>query len=120
MDEVKAPEKTSAWTDEERARDAAPTAKVPEIPPWVVEFAPGTVLTHAGWDCVVRHVGCEEGHWLILLEPMAYNGKSRNASRSEFRRLRAQVGKRKAKEILASRGQVVPVIQEELDAGTDD
>lgn len=96
MDEVKVIEKTTAWTDEAR-EEAAKTAPI-TVPPWVTSFAPNTVITHDGWEAVVRHVGCEEGHWLVLLEPIQRSSPTR--FRSEYRRLKVQVGKKKAREMI--------------------
>lgn len=117
-------EKTSRWTDAERDADkvaaAPPSADArPPLPPWVYTFAPGSTFLHDGWTCAVRHVGYEGGQWMMLVEPLSYQ-EPRGASRSEFRRLRQQVGKKVAREILRERGQAVPVTQEEYDAGNDD
>ena len=102
MEDEKVVEKTSRWTEAEREADAAPPPKPPTVPAWVYTFRPGTVFTHEGWDCVVRHIGCEEGHWLMLVEPMLYT-PPRAVSRSEYRRLVAQVGKKKARQIIKER-----------------
>lgn len=103
MEEIKVVEKTSAWTDTERETAASVASPPLVVPPWVTSFAPNTVITHDGWEAVVRHVGCEEGHWLVLLEPTK---QIRQVSRSEYRRLKIQVGKKKAKELVKSKGVV--------------
>lgn len=103
-------EKTSAWTDAERA--PIPTQEEefhkaqrekPEPPPWIASFFPNTVITHDGWEAIVRHVGYEDGHWLCLLEPTQRLQADRVMSRSEFRRLKAQVGKKKVEAIIKER-----------------
>lgn len=98
-------EKTSAWTDAERARSnelTVPAAtEQPELPPWLAALHPGAVFTANGWECIVRHVGYEGGLWMMLVEPQQA-APQRSASRSEFRRLRAQIGKKEAKRITKS------------------
>ena len=120
MDEIKVPEKTSRWSEAEREAAAAtppvvpPTTDArPPLPPWVTEFAPGSTFIANGWEIGVCHVGCEEGMWAMLVMPIK---PTKGASRSEFRRLRAQVGKKEAKRLLSEKGQKVPVTQEEYDA----
>lgn len=119
------PVKTSRWSEAEREGALTPLADPPSadarppLPSWIGTFVPGSTFEHEGWTCAVRHVGYEGGHWMMLVEPLSRK-EPRSVSRSEFRRLRTQVGKKKAREILASRGQEVPVTQEELDAGSDD
>jgi hypothetical protein len=123
MDEIKVVEKTSRWTDDEREKQAVvdqvgPVAP-PAIPPWVGTFEPGTTFTHEGWTCVVRHIGCEAGQWLMLVEPTDFR-PPRAASRSEFKRLKTQVGKKEARRILEARGLSmanIPAILENEDAG---
>lgn len=80
----------------------SPVYDVPDPPPWIMHFLPESVITHAGWEAVVRHVGYEEGHWMVLLEPMRPVGK-RLMSRSEYRRLKAQVGKKGVEKVLLER-----------------
>lgn len=104
-------EKTSAWTDEEREKPQPP--QVPQLPAWIVSFQPGSVFNVNGWDCAVRHVGQEEGHWLLLVEPI--RNTQRVMSRSEYRRLKAQVGKKEVEQIIKARGQKIPVTQAEHD-----
>jgi len=98
--------KTSAWSDAEREQPAAAAEPAPpQVPLWATTFAPGTVLSHAGWSATVRHVGCEEGHWfLVLTEPFGDGSRpTRAMKRAEYRRLKRTVGKRKAKEALRDR-----------------
>lgn len=134
MDEVKVVEKTTRWTDAERdggsgnvdgvseieTRIPDPQAEQPPLPPWLPLFHPGSTFTHNGWQCAVRHVGFEGGVWMMLVEPIDFEGGVRAASRSEYRRLRAQVGKKEAKRLLTERGQEVPVSAEEDNAGPND
>lgn len=104
MEELKVPEKTSRWSDAEREAAATPpevpptTDARPPLPPWVVDFAPGSTFTANGWEIGVCHVGHEEGMWAMLVMPIR---PTKGASRSEFRRLRAQVGKKEAKRLVA-------------------
>lgn len=86
------PKKTTAWTD----KDEPPPAP-PQPPPWATAFRPGVRFALEGWQAIIRHVGCEEGRWMVLVEPV---GPDRPKFRSEFRRLKAQVGKKKAEAIV--------------------
>jgi len=129
MDELKVPEKASRWTDEEREAGIVATqtetrheTERPPLPDWLRIFQPGTNFSHEGWTCAVRHVGFEGGVWMMLVEPLEYK-ETRSASRSEFRRLRAQVGKKEAKKLLSARGlkmdevEAVEAVEVEEDAG---
>lgn len=102
MEEVK---KVSAWTEAELegkpVPPAAPIIIPPPLPAWLTTFPPGTLFNVNGWDCAVRHVGQEEGHWLMLVEPVRCTQGV--MSRSEYRRLKAQIGKKKVKKILKER-----------------
>ncbi len=82
--------------------DHEPVAERPDIPPWIMYFLPETVIEHSGWEAVVRHVGFEGGHWLVLIEPTKAVGDAprKAGDRAEFRRLKHEVGKKKAWEIM--------------------
>lgn len=86
-------EKTSQWTDADR-EIAVPAPAGITIPPWIPSFAPNTIITHDGWEAVVRHVGQEEGHWLVLLEPVRQVAQR---NRAAYKRLKHQLGKKKAR-----------------------
>ena len=50
--EIKAPEKTSRWTDEERERTDVPPPPLeapPPPPPWLPAFQRDTLIQHNGW-----------------------------------------------------------------------
>lgn len=126
-DELIVPEKTSRWTDAERDGTSAPaevSAPVtaddrPPLPPWLGAFGPGSTFEHQGWTVAVRHVGYEGGMWMFLAEPVDYK-EPRSVSRSEFRRLRTQLGKKEARKVLAARGQTVPATEEVESASPND
>ncbi len=82
--------------------DHEPVAERPEIPPWIMYFLPATVIEHCEWEAVVRHVGYEGGRWLVLIEPTKLIGDAprKAGERAEFRRLKHEVGKKKAWEIM--------------------
>lgn len=113
--------KSSRWTEAERESQlpAPPTDSAPPLPPWLGVFSPGSTFTHNGWRCAVRHVGYEGGLWMMLVEPLEQE-TSRSMSRSEYRRLVAQVGKKETRKLLkARRAEVVggePEVEDE-DAG---
>ena len=87
-------EKTSAWTEEER--EAIPP-KSPQLPPWFGAFAPDTIIGHNGWEAIIRHVGCEDGRWMILIEPELTGFLGQKArDRRRFKQLKRTIGKKKA------------------------
>lgn len=104
-DDPQSVEKVSAWTEAELAAAPEVVEAVPErpaFPPWLASFVPGTVINHGGWEAIVRHVGCEEGNWLVLLQPTKPL-QERIISRSTYRRLKAQLGKKGVEQVLADR-----------------
>lgn len=111
-----APEKTSAWTDEERERVSEPPAP-PKLPEWAASFPAGETFTANGYECQTLHVGCEDGHWLILMRPVRQLGtftpKSRAASRAEYRGLVRTLGKKKAKARIKERARAANAASEE-------
>lgn len=81
-DELKEPEKTSRWTEEERNnRNDVPTspaapdgsAEPPPPPPWVAHFPLGTLLMHGGWWARISGYGQNEageiGAFIVPLHP---------------------------------------------------
>lgn len=98
-------EKTSAWTEAEREKAETPPP-VPQLPEWASAFAPGDGMQHNGWDCVIRAVGePEPGFWFVMIEPLrrVATKPERIMSRSEFRRLKTQIGKKATEQILEER-----------------
>jgi hypothetical protein len=84
--------------------DHEPTPERPALPPWVMSFLPETVIEHNSWEAVVRHVGYESGRWLVLIEPTRLiDGPRKAGERAEWRRLRAEVGKKEAWKIMRER-----------------
>lgn len=95
--------KTSAWTDAEREK-VEPVTSAPMQPVWANQFAPGAAFTANGWDCVVRAVGePEPGYWFAMIEPLRPVAPPRVMSRSEFRRLKTQIGKKATEKVLEER-----------------
>ncbi len=101
------PEKTTAWSEEELTGGREATDYKPKLPEWVVAFSPGETFNVNGWECKTLHVGNEDGHWLILMQPQRPLGtfvpKSRAASRVEFKGLVRKIGKKKAKKLVKER-----------------
>jgi hypothetical protein len=64
-----APEKTSAWAEEE-TKCSPPDLQPPKPPEWVSAYTVGSSIYHEGWESFIRHVGHEDGHWLVLIEPV--------------------------------------------------
>jgi hypothetical protein len=108
-----APEKTTAWSEEEltggrETTDYEPPApEQPKLPEWVTAFGPGETFSANGWECKTLHVGMEDGHWLVLMQPQRRLGtfvpKSRAASRAEFKGMVRTLGKKKAKKVIKER-----------------
>ena len=96
-------EKTSRWTDAEREKsvtsDPDRIVQKPALPAWIGAFEPHSTFTVNGWECAVRHVGYEGGHWMMLVEPLREVGvfKSKGRKRAEYRRLVRTVGKKEAR-----------------------
>ena len=61
--------KTSKW-DKDGTSTAPPNIIIPKPPEWVTAYTIGSSIYHEGWESFVRHVGCEDGHWLVLIEPV--------------------------------------------------
>lgn len=98
-------EKTSAWSEEELSTGGrVATDESPKLPEWVGAFPAGELFTVNGWECKTLHIGCEEGNWLVLMQPQRLLGrfvpKSRNAKRADFKALVRKVGKKKAKSLV--------------------
>lgn len=105
-------EKTSAWTDAEREKEAQ-TAEVvlrpsggeeriierPDLPPWAADLNPATPFVANGWHCEIRHVGYEGGRWMLLVEPVRPAGvfKSKARKRAEYKAAVRTVGKKEAR-----------------------
>lgn len=62
--------KTSAWTAEEKEKMEHWTDTPPKPPEWVTAYTVGSSIYHEGWESFIRHVGQEDGHWLVLIEPV--------------------------------------------------
>jgi hypothetical protein len=103
----KAPEKTSAWTDEEREKsEAIAAAAAPvgvserptNVPRWLQRVRPGTTIRHQGVVMTVVHIGFAGGKFLLLAEPMGLEANTAGQRRARFDELiRAGLGKKAAK-----------------------
>lgn len=111
-DELAAPIKASAWTDEERERAAAATAEAVaaptatdldadapvKAPAWLKRLAPGTTVKHQGVVCTVIHIGYAGGRFMVLMEPLGLESTSAGQRRARFDELKRQgIGKKEAK-----------------------
>jgi len=63
-------QKTSQWTDKEKEAIQHWTDTPPKPPEWVTAYTVGSSIYHEGWESFIRHVGQEDGHWLVLIEPV--------------------------------------------------
>lgn len=94
-------EKTSAWSEEELTGGRIPTDEPPKVPEWCASFPPGETFVANGWECKTLHIGMEDGHWLMLVQPERLLGKfvprSRAMKRAAFKQLVRKVGKKKAR-----------------------